>query len=117
MRPHFPREGKMTVARGGRLPQSIDAAMERLNTSVDVDCELWLEDTQGSLAHARGLGRAGIVPQAEVDVIVAGLERVRGEIERGELTWDRAKEDVHMNIEARLTELVGPVGGKLHTGR
>jgi argininosuccinate lyase len=91
--------------------------MERLNTSVDVDCELWLEDIQGSLAHARGLGRAGIVPQAEVDVIVAGLERVRGEIERGELTWDRAKEDVHMNIEARLTELVGPVGGKLHTGR
>jgi argininosuccinate lyase len=107
----------MTVARGGRLPQSIDAAMERLNTSVDVDSELWLEDIQGSIAHARGLGRAGVVPQSEVDTIVAGLEQVRGEIERGELKWDRAKEDVHMNIEARLTALVGPVGGKLHTGR
>ncbi|HWA76409.1 MAG TPA: argininosuccinate lyase [Polyangiaceae bacterium] len=107
----------MTVARGGRLPQSIDAAMERLNTSVDIDSELWLEDIRGSIAHARGLGRTGIIPQAEADAIVSGLERVRGEIERGELVWDRAKEDVHMNIEARLTALIGPVGGKLHTGR
>jgi argininosuccinate lyase len=107
----------MTVARGGRLPEQIDAAMERLNTSVDVDCEMWREDIAGSIAHARGLGRAKVLAAAEVDTLVAGLEQIKGEIERGELTWKRQLEDVHMNIESRLTEICGPVGGKLHTGR
>lgn len=107
----------MTVARGGRLPDAIDAAMERLNTSIDVDSALWPDDIRGSIAHARGLARAGILTAEESEQLVVGLEAVRGEIERGELTWDRQKEDVHMNVEARLTELVGPVGGKLHTGR
>lgn len=107
----------MTVARGGRLPEQIDAAMERLNTSVDVDSELWREDIAGSLAHARGLGRAGVLTSDEVTTLVRGLEQIRGEIERGELIWKREREDVHMNIEARLTEICGPVGGKLHTGR
>ena len=91
--------------------------MERLNTSIDVDAELWAEDIQGSIAHARGLERAGVLSGEEAETLVGGLERVRGEIERGELRWDRSKEDVHMNIEARLTALVGPLGGKLHTGR
>jgi argininosuccinate lyase len=107
----------MSVARGGRLPQSIDEAMEELNTSVDVDKALWREDIQGSVAHARGLGRAGVISKDDADAIVAGLGQVAGEIERGEFVWQRAREDVHMNIEARLTELVGPVGGKLHTAR
>jgi len=107
----------MSVARGGRLPEQIDAAMERLNTSIDVDCELWREDIQGSIAHARGLGRAKVLPDAEVATLVAGLEQIQGEIERGELTWKRELEDVHMNIEVRLTEICGAVGGKLHTGR
>ncbi|HEY8942853.1 MAG TPA: argininosuccinate lyase [Polyangiaceae bacterium] len=107
----------MTVARGGRLDQTIDAAMERLNTSVDVDSALWEDDIRGSLAHARGLERAGILTRAEAETIVSGLERVRAEIESGAFVWDRRKEDVHMNIEARLTEIVGPVGGKLHTAR
>src|SRR6187399_1563309 len=107
----------MTVARGGRLPQAIDAAMERLNTSVDIDCELWAEDIQGSIAHARGLVRAGVLSPAEAETIVAGLERVAGEIENGTFVWEREKEDVHMNVESRLTALVGSVGGKLHTGR
>src|SRR5882672_1005845 len=107
----------MTVARGGRLPEQIDAAMERLNTSVDVDSEMWREDIQGSIAHARGLGRAKVLTGAEVETLVHGLEQVRGEIERGEFTWKREREDVHMNIEARLTEICGAVGGKLHTGR
>ena len=107
----------MTVARGGRLPEQIDAAMERLNTSVDVDSELWREDIQGSIAHARGLGRAKILSAAEVEMLVQGLEQIRGEIERGEFSWRRELEDVHMNIEARLTEICGAVGGKLHTGR
>jgi argininosuccinate lyase len=107
----------MTVARGGRLPEQIDAAMERLNTSVDVDSELWREDIAGSLAHARGLGRAGVLSADEVETLVRGLEQIQGEIERGELVWKRALEDVHMNIESRLTEICGAVGGKLHTGR
>ncbi|MBK8997305.1 MAG: argininosuccinate lyase [Myxococcales bacterium] len=91
--------------------------MEALNTSVDVDSALWREDIQGSIAHARGLGRAGVIGTEEVEALVAGLGQVALEIERGELRWDRAKEDVHMNIEARLTAIVGPVGGKLHTAR
>src|SRR5690606_32269666 len=107
----------MTLARGGRLPLAIDAAMERLNTSVDVDAELWREDIAGSIAHARGLGRAGLLSADEVEAIVGGLERIRQEIEAGTFRWDPAREDVHMNIEARLVELIGPVGGKLHTGR
>ena len=107
----------MTIARGGRLPNGLDAAMERLNTSVDVDGELWREDIRGSVAHARGLARAGIIPQGDADAIVEGLGRVGQEIERGELVFRRDREDVHMNIEARLVELIGPVGGKLHTGR
>jgi argininosuccinate lyase len=107
----------MTVARGNRLPQDLDHAMERLNTSVDIDCELWPEDIQGSIAHARGLAAAGVISAAEAAELVRGLEQVRGEIERGELVWDPKKEDVHMNVEARLTEIVGAVGGKLHTGR
>jgi len=107
----------MTVARGGRLPEQIDAAMERLNTSVDVDFEMWAEDIQGSLAHARGLGRAQVLSPAEVETLVGGLERIRAEIEGGQFVWKRELEDVHMNIESRLTEICGPVGGKLHTGR
>jgi argininosuccinate lyase len=107
----------MSVARGGRLPEAVDAAMERLNTSVQIDCELWPDDIRGSLAHARGLGRAGVLTKEEVDTLVSGLEAVRAEIERGEFVWDPRKEDVHMNIEARLRDIVGPVGGKLHTGR
>ena len=107
----------MTVARGGRLPGELDGAMERLNTSVDVDAELWPEDIQGSIAHARGLGRAGVIPAAEAETIVEGLERIAREIETGEFAWRRELEDVHMNIESRLVELIGPVGGKLHTGR
>src|SRR5690606_41807904 len=107
----------MTLARGGRLPLAIDAAMERLNTSVDVDAELWREDIAGSIAHARGLGRAGLLSDDEVSAIVGGLERIREEIEAGSFRWDPAREDVHMNIEARLVEIIGPVGGQRHTGR
>jgi argininosuccinate lyase len=107
----------MTIARGGRLPEGLDAAMEQLNTSVDVDSALWREDIDGSVAHARGLARAGVLTAAEANAIVKGLEAIRGEIERGELVWRRDREDVHMNVEARLLELIGPLGGKLHTGR
>jgi argininosuccinate lyase len=111
------QHSKQSLARGGRLPDAIDAAMERLNTSVDIDWELWREDIAGSVAHAEGLARAGVLGNDEAMAIVVGLQQIKGEIERGEFFWDRKKEDVHMNIEARLREIAGPVGGKLHTGR
>ena len=107
----------MSGARGGRLPAAVDAAMADLNASVDVDRALWREDIDGSIAHARGLARASVIGEDEAQQIVLGLERIAREIEAGQFVWDPAKEDVHMNVEARLIELCGPVGGKLHTGR
>ena len=107
----------MTVARGGRLPASIDAAMERLNQSVDIDSKLWREDIDGSIAHAEGLARAGVISAGEAEELVRGLRQVAEEIQSGAFVWDPKKEDVHMNIESRLTEICGKVGGKLHTAR
>jgi argininosuccinate lyase len=107
----------MTVARGGRLPQTVDEAMQQLNQSVDVDSALWRVDILGSIAHARGLARAKVITGGEAEELVRGLRQVHAEIEAGQFQWDPAREDVHMNIEARLTEIVGPVGGKLHTAR
>ena len=74
----------MTVARGGRLPVAVDTAMERLNASVDVDSELWREDLQGSIAHARGLARAHVIDEDDAQQLVLGLERIGREIESGE---------------------------------
>jgi argininosuccinate lyase len=107
----------MTVARGGRLPTAIDEAMQKINASVQVDSLLWREDIQGSIAHTGALVGAGIISEQEGNSIVAGLTQVATEIESGKMIWDPVKEDVHMNIEARLVEITGPVGGKLHTGR
>ncbi len=107
----------MSLARGGRLPPGTNAAMEALNASVDVDKELWREDIQGSLAHLGGLEKAGILTADEAQALRDGFAQVKQEIESGEMVWDPRREDVHMNIEARLTEICGAVGGKLHTGR
>jgi argininosuccinate lyase len=84
---------------------------------VHVDSELWREDISGSKAHVNGLRGAGVLTDDEAAALIAGLEQVAQEIEAGTFQWDPAKEDVHMNIEARLREIAGPVGGKLHTGR
>ena len=107
----------MSLARGGRLPPGTNAAMEALNASVDVDKELWREDIQGSLAHVGGLVGAGVLSADEAQTLRAGFAQITREIEGGEMVWDPRREDVHMNIESRLTEICGPVGGKLHTGR
>lgn len=107
----------MSVARGGRLPEAINQAMQDLNQSVAVDCRLWEDDIAGSMAHARGLARVGVISAEDARQIVEGLQQIRAEIAAGKLVWDPVKEDVHMNIEARLIELIGPVGGKLHTAR
>jgi argininosuccinate lyase len=85
--------------------------------SIETDAELALDDLDGSVAHVRGLGRAGILTDDEVATLVDGLSDLRRDAERGALRWDPALEDVHLNLEAALAERVGPVAGKLHTGR
>jgi argininosuccinate lyase len=84
---------------------------------VDVDGRLWPQDIDGSIAHVRMLADQNILSAADTKQIVAGLETIRGSIERGEFHWDDSKEDVHMNIEAALTSAIGDAGGRLHTGR
>ena len=85
--------------------------------SIHYDRRLYRQDIAGSISHARMLGRQGIIPAEDAETIIAGLKSVEREIEAGEFPWDPSLEDLHMNIERRLTELVGPVGGRLHTGR
>ena len=102
---------------GGRFSGRTDPTVERFSASVHFDRALARYDIRGSIAHARMLGAQGLVPTADVDALVAGLEKIAGEIEAGEFPFDPALEDIHMNIEARLREQVGPVAGRLHTGR
>ncbi len=102
---------------GGRFAADSDEQVARFGRSVDIDAEMALDDLDGSVAHVRGLGRAGILDEAEVATLVDGLASLRRDVENGELRWDPALEDVHLNIEAALTERLGPVAGKLHTGR
>ncbi len=102
---------------GGRFKGSLADVMLRLSASVDVDRALAEDDIRGSIAHARALERAGVLTKDELAAMVKGLETVESEIQKGHMKWDPALEDVHMNIEARLIEIVGPLGGKLHTGR
>ena len=85
--------------------------------SIHYDRRLYREDIAGSIAHARMLARQGIIPSEDAETIITGLHVVQGEIEAGDFPWDASLEDLHMNIERRLTQLVGPVGGRLHTGR
>ena len=101
----------------GRLRDEPDPLFQRLNASIEFDRRLWPQDIRGSVAHARGLERAGVISAEELAELESGLERVAGELESGEFAFDAADEDIHMAIERRLTELAGPVGGKLHTGR
>jgi argininosuccinate lyase len=102
---------------GGRFSDDSDAQVADFTRSIEIDAVLALDDLQGSIAHVRGLGRAGLLTDSEVAELVAGLEGLAREVEAGTLRWDPALEDVHMNLEAALTERIGPVAGKLHTGR
>jgi argininosuccinate lyase len=102
---------------GGRFQGTMADAMLQLSASVDVDSALAEDDIRGSIAHARALERAKVLTSDELAKIVHGLETIGGEVRDGTMKWSAALEDVHMNIESRLIELVGPLGGKLHTGR
>ena len=101
----------------GRFTQPTDAFVEEFTASISFDQRMYHYDILGSITHARMLARQGIIPAAEADTIVQGLEEIRTEIEAGEFEFSVAREDIHMNIEARLIERIGAVGGNLHPAR
>jgi argininosuccinate lyase len=102
---------------GGRFQESTSALVERFSESVSFDARLYRQDIRGSIAHARMLGRVGVLDDADFTAIVDGLTAIQAEIEAGQFDWKTELEDVHMNIEARLTERIGDAGKRLHTGR
>ncbi|MBI3455911.1 MAG: argininosuccinate lyase [Candidatus Rokubacteria bacterium] len=102
---------------GGRFTEPTDARAQAFTASLPFDHRLWAFDIQGSEAWARGLARSGILSESELQTILEGLAAVRDEIQAGTFPFRIELEDIHMNIERRLIEKVGPVGGKLHTGR
>jgi argininosuccinate lyase len=102
---------------GGRFEGTTDERVADFTRSIEADRALALDDIAGSIAHVHGLGRAGLLSAAEVGSLVAGLAGLRGEVEAGTLAWDPALEDVHMNLESALGARIGPLAGRLHTGR
>ncbi len=101
----------------GRFTQPTDKFVEEFTASIDFDKRMYSYDIQGSKAHARMLAKQGIIAGDEADTIVEGLEAILADIEGGNFEYSVSLEDIHMNIEARLIERIGAVGGKLHTAR
>ena len=102
---------------GGRFSEPVDAFVARFTASVTFDQRLYRHDIMGSVAHATMLAKVGVLTDAERDSIIEGLKSIQSEIEAGTFDWRIDLEDVHMNIEARLTDRIGVTGKKLHTGR
>ena len=102
---------------GGRFTKATDKSVEEFNASIQFDCRMYAEDICGSIAHATMLERQGIISAADKDAIVAGLKAIYGQIEQGEFEFSVELEDIHMNIEKRLTDAIGEAGKRLHTGR
>ncbi|MCE5388577.1 MAG: argininosuccinate lyase [Acidithiobacillus sp.] len=102
---------------GGRFAAQTDALVEQFTASIAVDQRLYVEDIRGSQAHARMLGRVGVLRPAEAEQICTALEQIRQEIAEGRLPFRNELEDIHMHVESRLIELLGDTGKKLHTGR
>ncbi|MEA2063863.1 MAG: argininosuccinate lyase [Gemmatimonadota bacterium] len=111
----MPEKGKK--AWSGRFSGRTDKLMEEFNSSLSFDRRLWREDIEGSKAYAEALQKAGIIDKGECEQLAGGLSQVAEEIEAGEFIWRQEDEDIHMAVERRLTDIAGPVGGKLHTGR
>src|SRR6266568_880464 len=101
---------------GGRFTQPTDKFVEEFTASIDFDKRLYHQDIRGSIAHARMLGKQGIIPLEDVESIVHGLQKILGQIEAGEFDFSISLEDIHMNIEARLSAAIGEAGKRLHTG-
>ena len=102
---------------GGRFGSGPDPIMEDINVSIDFDRHLFRQDIAASKAHAAMLGKKGIIAAQDAKRIAHGLDTILSEIEAGKFTFKRALEDIHMNVEARLRELIGPAAGRLHTAR
>jgi argininosuccinate lyase len=102
---------------GGRFSAQPDAVMAEINASIDVDRKLFRQDITASKAHAEMLAKQGIISAQDAKKIVHGLDTILSEIEAGKFSFKRALEDIHMNVEARLAELIGPAAGRLHTAR
>ena len=102
---------------GGRFGTGPSAVMREINASIGVDKRLWRQDIAGSRAHVAMLGATGIVSKADVAAIDAGLQAIAAEYEAGKLVENPALEDIHLHVETRLKELIGPAAGRLHTAR
>ena len=102
---------------GGRFSAGPDAVMEAINASIDFDKRMYAQDIAASQAHARMLAAQGIIADADADAITQGLDAVKAEIDAGDFPFSRALEDIHMNVEHRLSELIGAPAGRLHTAR
>lgn len=102
---------------GGRFTQPTDKFVEEFTASINFDKRLYHQDIRGSIAHATMLGKQGIIPIADVENIVSGLKAILEQIEAGKFDFSVSLEDIHMNIEARLSEKIGDAGKRLHTGR
>jgi len=118
MTQNSPRGPQSPALARAALAQPADAAVDAYNASLPFDRRLYREDIAGSVAHAQMLAAQGIIPAEDAEQIVLGLNDVLAEIERGEFVWDESQEDIHMAVEARLTDVIGPESaGKLHTAR
>src|SRR5579862_5228140 len=102
---------------GGRFGQKPDPLLERINVSIDVDRKLYRQDIAASKAHAAMLAKSHIITAQDAKRIVHGLDTILSEIEAGKFSFKRALEDIHMNVEGRLGDLIGPAAGRLHTAR
>ena len=101
----------------GRFTEATDAFVEEFTASIQFDQRMYKQDIQGSIAHARMLYKVGVLTAKEEDAIIKGLEHILSEIENDQMHWSIKQEDIHMNIESRLTQMIGVTGKKLHTGR
>ena len=102
---------------GGRFTGDTDARVADFTRSIETDAALAADDIAGSIAHVRGLGRAGILAPDEIETLTEGLRALMEDVAAGRVAWDPSLEDIHMNVEATLAERIGPLAGKLHTGR
>jgi argininosuccinate lyase len=102
---------------GGRFAEDPDKDVADFTRSIEIDEALAFDDISGSIAHVRGLGRASVLREDEVNALVEGLVALAGDAAAGRLTWDPDLEDIHMNLEAALANKIGPLAGRLHTGR
>src|SRR5207237_6005718 len=101
---------------GGRFAAGPSAIMQAINASIGFDRKMWRQDIAGSLAHAAMLSRTGIISSEDEAAIREGLAHIGARIEAGDFAWDEGLEDIHMNIEARLTQAIGEAAKRLHTG-